>query len=466
MNISILEQTNNRVRLEVAIEQSDYQDKVKKEINKASRTMNVPGFRKGKVPTQVVKKMVGEQLRVEAINDILSSALSDYMKDKELNVVSYPVPLESNSEELKKEDPKMIFDIALIPVEDMDLDFSGETFKKYEVTVSDEDVAENLEQIRKSMSGLMDIDKMEDNAVITGDVAELDGDVVKEDGIKKESVMIFVNYMKDDEEKAKFNDVTNGSIVIFNPYKAFAGEKSEVSFMLGIDKEEVESVKDKEFSVEIKSIRAMREPELNQEFFDRVFGEDVVKSEEEAKAKIRENLEQSTKNDANFLFSRDFFKFVNEERAPKLELADEVIIESHMNARSADSEKQFDEKEALRELRESLYLRQLAKKEELEVSYEEITDFTYRSLNAQFAEMGWNAPADILQKQTEERLKDENHVYNVENFLLGRKVTDKLQERLNLEVQTVTMKELSDLVSPKANREEVATEAEETAVEE
>ena len=453
MNISIVDQKEGFVRLQVDVAKSDYQDEHKKELKHVARSAKVKGFREGKAPVGMIEKMYGEGVRYEVINRMVGKLVDEFIKEKEYKVIGWAIPEENNGVEMTKEDMTLFFKLALHPAE-YDTDFSGKTFTKYEVTVTDEEVAKQLEDMQQGSSRMQDTDQVVENAVVGGDIAELDGDTRKEDGIVRENVTIYPDFMKDEDEKAKFKDAGKGSVVVFNPYKAFNGNEAELSSLIGIEKEEVESLKDKEFSFQIETIRHMVPAELDQEFFDSVFGEGKVTNEDEAKAKIREYMEAAEQGNADYKFTSDFLDFAKDEKASKLELADDLIIEWYSDnlKRNDDEEglKNLNKEALIKSLKRELYVRHLANEEKLEVSEEDVRGFAYEMVRNQFAQMGWTNPDhEIVANYANKQLEDSNFAYSVEMNILEQKVGKAMQDKVKLETKQVTVNELHDILNPK-----------------
>lgn len=453
MNISIVEQKEGFVRLQVDVAKIDYQDEHKKELKHVARSAKVKGFREGKAPVGMIEKMYGEGVRYEVINRMVGKLVDEFIKEKEYKVIGWAIPEENNGVEMTKEDMTLFFKLALHPAE-YDTDFSGKTFTKYEVTVTEEEVAKQLEDMQQGSSRMQETDQVVENAVVGGDIAELDGDTRKEDGIVRENVTIYPDFMKDEDEKAKFKDAGKGSVVVFNPYKAFNGNEAELSSLIGIEKEEVESLKDKEFSFQIETIRHMVPAELDQEFFDSVFGEGKVTNEDEAKAKIREYMEAAEQGNADYKFTSDFLDFAKDEKASKLELADDLIIEWYSDnlKRNDDEEglKNLNKEALIKSLKRELYVRHLANEEKLEVSEEDVRGFVYEMVRNQFAQMGWTNPDhEIVANYANKQLEDSNFAYSVEMNILEQKVGKAMQDKVKLETKQVTVNELHDILNPK-----------------
>ena len=153
MNISIVEQKEGFVRLQVDVEKDNYQEAYKKELKKVAQGANIKGFRAGKAPVGMIEKMFGEGVRLEAINHLVGDLVDGFIKEKEFKVIGWAIPEESNTEEMTKEDMTLYFKLALYPSE-YDFNFDDKTFTKYEVTITDEEVATRLEEMQKANADL------------------------------------------------------------------------------------------------------------------------------------------------------------------------------------------------------------------------------------------------------------------------------------------------------------------------
>ncbi|MDN4754122.1 trigger factor [Porphyromonadaceae bacterium W3.11] len=457
MNISILEQKGGLTKIALDLVKADYEDAFKSELKKVSKTAKVSGFREGKVPTGMIQKMYGPAIRVEVLNRVVGEAVGNFLEEKEIRVIGAPVPDEKNNEELLKDDFTIHFNIAEFPKEH-DFDFSDKTFTKYDISVSNKDVEEELERAQQSAATLKDIDTVTADAVVGGDIAEVEGDVRKEGGIVKENVTIYPQFMKDSDEQAKFIDAAKTSVVVFNPYKAFDGNEAELSSLFGIDKEEVESLKDKEFSFQIETIRSMQKAKLGKEFYNMVFGEGEVSNKEEAKDKIREFLMKREEANADYKFSLDFINYIKSEKAPKLELAEDTIVEWYKESKQRDSEENADkdvDKEALmKSLREEIYVRDLAKEHEVTVTEDDLKSYAMEVTRSQFAQMGWaNPDPKFVEEYALKQLSDSNFAYSLEMNLLEQKLAKAMQEKVNLEKKEVTSEEFKAILNPEDEEE-------------
>lgn len=468
MAVSVKEKKDNVVFLEVTLSKDDYKDKVEADIKNLSKNVSMKGFRKGHTPMGLIKKMYGDSVRLDVIQKIMSDEITDFIHKEEYRTIGQPIPVRDldQSKSLDGDDVALQFELALIPELTNKLT-TGDTLDFYKPTISDEQVREEFRKIKESNKRPVETDIMEDNSVLYGLLAELDGDTPKEGGIKNENAMLFPSFIKDDEEKKKFDGAAKNSIVIFSPYKAFGGNKAEISSLLKVDKEEAENYKESEFSFEIRKITTIREPELDQDFFDQAFGPDTIHSEEEALSTLRENMEKEEEGNANFKFLQDLKELIRESKLSDLELAEDTIrawFDTTDNASGIKATDDPDEsfKKMMDSLKEDLFFNAYAKEYDLKVSQEDIKNYAIRYTWQQFANMGWpNAPKEVLEKQAEQLLSNPNFTYSTEQDILHQLVAQKIRENNVVTVveKEVTSDELHNMLLPKED-ETASTESE------
>lgn len=446
MEISILEKEANKLRLQIAIAESDYAEDFKSELKKVSKQLNVPGFRKGKVPTQMAKKMVGDSVKGDVINHIVLEKIEEVIKEQEVRQLMAPLPADENDEQFKLADPTFVFDIALVPTEEFDFDVKKSSFTQYEAEVSDDEVDELLEDLLGKAGGIAEVDTIDEASMVYGHLKELDGDLPKEGGIELTDNFLALRAVTNEEEREKLIGQEKDSVVIFSPYNAFDGNMTELRYFLGLEKEDdLEQYKDVDFSFQITKIEGRKQAELGQEFYDKVFGEGTVTSEEEAKAKLREQLEGRNKNLSNIIFAQDFYKEVDEKYVPQLGLDSDLIIASH----EFNTDKKIPETEdkdlIIQGLKIDLHTKEWAKRLEVEISYEELFDFVMDEVRSQFASFGWhNAPDDIIEEQAKARIVDGGTSYlnRIEMNLIRNHIVEKVKPELDITTEIVTYEEL------------------------
>ena len=470
MDITLVEQKDNFARIDVTVEKSDYAEDYKKRLNNISANASMRGFRKGHVPKGLILKMYGDSIHVDAVSEAVTTKLMDFIREKELKTIGQPImPKELNQgENLLQDEMTLTFHLALIPPVSEDILGSDDHLTYYQPMINEEEVTKQLERLQQTNSKFVEGDHIVPNAFISGTLAELDGDTPKEDGIQVERTLVYPDFMTDDEEKAKFDNAPKDSIVVFNPYKAYGGKKSELKALFRLDDmsdEEVEKYKESDFSYEIKEISYSKRAELDQEFFDTVFGPDKVHSEEEAREELKSRMEQNIKANADYKFTEDLIDLIANKKTEKVELAEDTIIEwykgSEMAKDQSDEEIDSNLKELMKGLKLDIVINHYTEKYGLEVTEDDLSNFTRSYVINQLAQIGLTSPTeDMIEGQVQRALSNDNFRYNTQQNMLRQMVAQKIHEEglLTVDTKEVTPDELQKIImkSEEPTEEEAA----------
>ena len=326
MNVSLQNIDKVSAELTVKLEKADYQEKVDKELKSLRQKAQIPGFRKGMVPTSLIKKMYGKSVIAEVVNKALQEAVYNYIKDNKVNMLGEPLPNEEKQQNIDfdtMEEFEFVFDIALAP------EFKAEVSAKdkvdyYSIEVSEEMIDNQVKMYTQRTGKYDKVDAYEDNDMLKGLLAQLDEEGnTKEGGIQVEAAVLMPAYMKNDDQKAIFANAKVNDVLVFNPNVAYDGHAAELGSLLKIDKEIAKDVKS-DFSFQVEEITRFVPGELTQEVFDQAFGEGVVKTEEEFRAKIKEEIAARFVADSDYKFLIDIRK-VMMEKVGKLEFSDALL---------------------------------------------------------------------------------------------------------------------------------------------
>ena len=459
MDITLVEQKDNFARIDVTVEKSDYAADYKKRLNNISANASMRGFRKGHVPKGLILKMYGDSIHVDAVSEAVTTKLMDFIREKELKTIGQPImPKELNQgEKLLQDEMTLTFHLALIPTISEDILGSDDQLTYYQPIINEEEVTKQLERLQQTNSKFVEGDHIVPNAFISGTLAELDGDTPKEGGIQVERTIVYPDFMTDEEEKAKFDNAPKNSIVVFNPYKAYGGKKSELKALFRLDDmsdEEVEKYKESDFSYEIKEISYSKRAELDQEFFDTVFGPDKVHSEEEAREELKSRMEQNIKANADYKFTEDLIDLIANKKTEKVELAEDTIIEwykgSEMAKDQSDEEIDSNLKELMKGLKLDIVINHYTEKYGLEVTEDDLSNFTRSYVINQLAQIGLTSPTeDMIEGQVQRALSNDNFRYNTQQNMLRQMVAQKIHEEglLTVDTKEVTPDELQKIIT-------------------
>ena len=194
----------------------------------------------------------------------------------------------------------------------------------YSIEVSEEMIDNQVKMYTQRTGKYDKVDAYEDNDMLKGLLAQLDEEGnTKEGGIQVEAAVLMPAYMKNDDQKAIFANAKVNDVLVFNPNVAYDGHAAELGSLLKIDKEIAKDVKS-DFSFQVEEITRFVPGELTQEVFDQAFGEGVVKTEEEFRAKIKEEIAARFVADSDYKFLIDIRK-VMMEKVGKLEFSDALL---------------------------------------------------------------------------------------------------------------------------------------------
>ena len=449
MNVSFVEKdpTWGLIRLEIV--KNDYAAAVEAKLRTARRRANVPGFRVGMVPMGMIKKMYGKSILLEEINRLVSENLFKYVKDNNLPIIGEPMPSESepSSVDLEEQDDFVFnYDVILYPKFEVSLG-KEDTLTYYQVNIDDDMLNKQIEAYAANFGSYEKVDEAEEKDLVKGTIAELENGAPKEGGIVVENAVLMPQYIKDEEEKAKFIGAKTNSVIVFNPHKAFNGSEPEIASFLRVKKEQVAELTG-DFSFEIKEITRHKNAEMNQALFDKVFGDNVVTSEEEFKNMIREALVEQFTPQSDYKFLNDARPLLME-KAGDIKLADNLLIRwlKLTNEKATPEALEKDYYDSNRgALIYDIIRNSLVNQAHINVSDEDIDDYAKRIAKAQFAQYGMlSVPEDVLDNYAKGMLKNMQTLENIRERAKDEKLAAWMKEQVTLDLKLLSPEEFAKL---------------------
>ena len=449
MNVSLQNIDKVSGLLTVKLEKADYQEKVDKSLKTIRQKAQIPGFRQGMVPMSLVKKMYSKSVIAEEVNKILQEAVYGYIKDNKVNILGEPMPNEEKQQNIDfdtMEDFEFVFDIALAPEFKAELT-TNDKVDYYTIAITDEMVDGQIKAYTQRNGKYDQVDVYEDNDMLKGLIAELDENGnTKEGGIQAEGAVLMPSYMKNDEQKAIFAGAKVNDVLVFNPNTAYDGHAAEIASLLKVDKAIASDVK-ANFSFQVEEITRFVAGELNQEIFDQVFGEGVVKTEEEFRAKVKEGLAAQFVADSDYKFLIDARK-VLVEKVGKLEFPDALLKRIMLMNNSEKGEDFVAENydKSIEELTWHLIKEQLVEANGIKVEQDDVLKMAKDTTKAQFAQYGMmTVPEDLLENYAQEMLKKKDTINNLVSRVVEVKLAAALKNQATLENKTVSMEEFNKM---------------------
>ncbi len=291
--------------LEVKITPEDYTEKVEKSLKEQQKKMNLPGFRPGKIPASVVKKMVGKAVLADEINKIVVDSMFNYLDQNKIDILGNPLPNFEKTPEMDWEtqtDFSFFYDLGMSP--NFEFELSDKIKIDYSnIISSEEEIEKYLVDIRKRYGKYSSPEVSEIDDLLYGEFIELDdnGDV-KENGVKNAS-SILATAIKDAKLQMKFVGLKKDDAVDFELLKTF-DSKHEIHHMLNVEENKIAEL-NKNFRFKVLNVSRNELSEINEEFFEKVYKDDNIKSEAELRERIRKDADNTYRVEADKKFLSD-----------------------------------------------------------------------------------------------------------------------------------------------------------------
>ena len=446
MNITFEKTGNVTGVLTLNIEKADYEANVKKGLQTAQKKVQMPGFRPGHVPAGMVKKMYGTQIKAEEVQKLISEKLYAYIQENNLDVLGEPIAHDDQVDIEKDDNFVLHFDLGLSPEMNVELS-SNDTVDYYDINVTEEMVDAQVKRMAQQAGHPENVQSYEERDILRGILAQLDenGQPV-EGGIVVESASLMPTYFKNDEQKALFNGAKVNDILVINPSKAYEGNEAEVSSLLKVKKEEVAQYTG-DFSFQVNEISRFVPAEINQEFFNAVFGEGAVEGEEAFRAKVKEGIQAQHVLDSDYKFLLDLRAYC-EAKVGEVEFPNEVLKKVMLNNNKEKGEAYVEEHfdASINELKWHLIKEKLVKANDIKLEQADVKAAAVEAARMQFAQYGMNnVPVEYLENYAEEMLKNKQQAQQLIERSIETKLVAALKNVLNLNHKAVSAEEFGKL---------------------
>ena len=450
MNIVRKDLDQNNATLTLSIEKVDYAEKVDKTLRDYRKKANIPGFRPGMVPTGLVKKMYGKAVTAEEINKLVSDGLYNYIRENNINILGEPLPSETEQKSIDFETQEVfefVFDLGLAPEFEVELS-KKDKVKFYTITVSDEMIENQVKSYTGRYGKYIQEEVVEEKDMLKGDLLELADGKVNETGLKVKDAALTASYMSDDQ-KSLFVGAKKGDVITFNPAAAFENE-AEISSLLKISKDEAKNISS-DFQLKIESITRYHESAIDQEMFDKVYGEGVVANEEEFRAKIKENIQENLVADSEYKFGLDAQE-VLVAKFDGLSFPDAFlkrwVLSSNENLTAETLEADYSK--MIADLKWHLIKDKLAKSSDIKVEAADVEEYAKKVAKAQFAQYGMIGMDDeIVANYAKDMMKKEDTLKNMVDKVAEEKVFAAVKESVKLENKEVSIEEFNKMFEAK-----------------
>lgn len=438
--------------LTLTVEKADYKDNVEKTLKDYRKKANFPGFRPGMVPMGLIKKQFGASAKMDAINKLVGEQINKYIQDHHIQMLGEPLPSQSQTpQDLEKPAPyTFAFDIAVAPEFKIELG-KEDKVDYYKITVDDKLIDDQIDMLASRNGSYENAETYEGNDLMKGDLRELDENGnTKEGGIVVEGASMMPSYIKVEDQKKLFDGAKVGDVITFNPKKAYPDNEVEVSNLLKISKDEAASLT-ADFSYQVTSISHFQKAAVDQKLFDSIYGKDTVKTVEEFRKKIAEDLERQLTGDSDYKLLLDIRKYC-EDKVGKLTYPDE-LLKRIMLAGNKDKDQEFVDKNydlSIKELTWHLIKEQLLTAHNVKIDDNDVKATAKETARAQFAQYGMtNVPEEYIDNYADEMLKKRENVDGLVDRAVDHKLTLALKDVVTLNEKEISLDDFNKMLSGK-----------------
>lgn len=447
MEVSIHKQGGLDAVLSVKISENDYREDFEKALKDYGKKMRVPGFRPGKIPTGIVRKMVGNDAKRELIEKFLQKNIQDYIETNNVKLVLNPLSTYV-AEDVNWQQPdfEFTYDIGLRP--DIKLDMKAlNKLTRYQIDVDDKEVEEEVERMRKQAGKVEQVDKVTNDPDINVSIhfhelddngQPLEGGVHKVKMYKYDELPNGLKHAIDAQEKGYKTSVKIADIFT----------QDEMAETFGIEPLAVKDL-NPNFEVEVTNVFRINLPELDQEFFDRYFEPGQVTDKEGFSAEWRKMIENYYKQQADNVLARDMKEWLvkNTEMEMPKQFLDKYMLLSY-NAQKAEDIEDYDKKrEAFEEELKWLILAEfMAEEQNIQITEEDVIEYTQEMIRNEFARSGiGNLEDDQLRQYAINYLTKENNFNRTSLALRDGKVFEYLLSQVEPKVEATTSKNFEEI---------------------
>ena len=424
--------------IKISVNKADYQPGVDQKIKEYSKTANIKGFRPGKVPQGMIRKMYGKALLVDEINKLVSDKLNSYLRESDTQFLGEPLPAESDAEYdwENQEDFEFKYEIGFAEPFEVKLDKKLK-LEKHFINVDDKVIDETIENLQRQFGDTENPDSASDTDTLYGQAKSKDGEVDTEISID----------LRDVEKNAlkKFSGIKLDDEVEIDPKKGFKHE-NVIKNQLRMSDDEFKKLKKLTFTV--KAINHYNLAPVNQELFDKTFGKDSVKDEAGFRERVKEIVKQNYQGETEQFFNHQIREKISD--SAKINLPDEFLKTWLMRTNENLTPELLDLEynSYANELKWSLIRNQIVKNQDIKVEHEDVVNEAKELIKKQFASSGlgdqMNDQMDTFANNYLQGENGENYM-KVFNQVQTNKVLDHIKNEATVKEKTVSLDEFRKL---------------------
>lgn len=417
----------------VEVSKDDYASKVEKVLTDYRKNASIPGFRKGAVPMSLIQKQYGKAVLLEEVNKLLQENLNNYLVEEKLDILGNPLPKITEEFNWDAEDYKFEFELGLAPEFNVDLTAKN-NLTQYKIIADDTMLNAQVARIQKQYGKIVSQTEVAEGNDVSGVFTN------EERGINNRTTLDLELFADKKTAKAFIGKKVGDTVVLKT--KGLFNDDHKLMDVLAIGHDDVHGL-DIEVTFTIDEVIASEPAELNQELFDKLFGPDVVHSLDELKAKIKEDAENQFVQQSNQKFLNDVTEFLIE--TTKFDLPAEFLKKWIQTAgENPLSPEQAEEEYSRSEngLRYQLIEGKVITENGLQITFEELKDYTSGLIKKQMAQFGQMNPTDEdVQGIVARVMSNQDEVKRLSEQVMNEKMLNLFKDKVKAKTKEVNYDE-------------------------
>ena len=414
----------------VDIQKEDYSDKVNKILDDYRRSANIPGFRKGHVPMGMVRKQYGKAVLVDEVNKLIQESLNNYLVEEKLDVLGNPLPKMQEDFNWDAENFSFEFELGLAP--EFEVNLKGKKkITHYKIVADNKMLEEQLLNVQKRYGKLISKEEVDQNAEVTGVFKN------EEKAIETNATFSLDKLKGKKNQKALIGKKVSETVTFKT--KGLLADDHDLMHFLKVSHDEAHGL-DIEVDFTISEINERELADLDQELFDKLFGEGQVKNVTELKERFKEDAERQFVVQSDQKLLNDVTEHLIENT--KFELPAEFLkkwIKNSGEEPLTDDQVSEEWEKSEKGLRYQLIEGKVLRDHNIEINFEDLKEHAKQVIRGQMAQFGQLNPSDeevegivarVLQNQDEARRLSEQ--------VVSQKLLQLYKEKANLKEKEIT----------------------------
>ncbi len=416
-------------KLTVKVSKEDYYPSFEKAIKDYSKKANIPGFRKGMVPAGMIKKMYGASIFYDEVVKAVEKEIGEYLNKEKPEIFAQPLPMENDMRNLDMSNPSEYdfpFEIGLKP------EVSIEALKKakptlYKVKVTDEMIEEEIEKLVTKYGDMKDAETVtaEENVLnVLFEEGDADGNPLPDAFSKDNSIL--VKYFAEDF-RPKLYGKKKDEFLVLQLTNAFPEKEREwILSDLGLNKNDT-SAEEKYLKMTITKIGLVEKKELNEDFFNQVFPGKDIKTEEDFRKAMKEQLQEQWDAASKSQMHDQLYHTLLE---TPLELPDDFLkrwIAIGGEKRKTPQEVEAEYPSFINQLKWTLITDKIINDNKLDVSQEELRNHMKEEIMRYFGQVNMGEDNQWIESYIDRMMKDEKQVDSSYRRIITEKLFNYLE---------------------------------------